>query len=78
MKRAPDQRPPRPFALARRAPRTRPETAAELVRVEYERDRLERDLFTLELRRKETKKQLAVVDQRARMLQTRLSEGGQH
>ena len=76
MKRAPDHRPPRPFTLARRAPRSRPEAAAELVRVEYERDRLTRDLITLEMRRADVTKQLAMVDERARMLQARLSQEG--
>lgn len=74
MKRAPDHRPPRPFALARRAPRSRPEAAADLVRVEYERDRLTRDLASLDLRRADVVRQLAWVDERARMLQARLNE----
>lgn len=74
MKRAPDHRPPRPFALARRAPRTRPEAAAELVRVEYERDRLTRDLTSLDLRRADVTSKLAKIEQRARMLQARLTQ----
>lgn len=65
--------PPRPFSIARRHPRTRPEAAAELVRLEYERDRLNRDLSTVEQRRAQTLLLLSRVDQRVKRLQEMLS-----
>lgn len=67
-------RPPRPFALARRTPRTRPEAAAELVRAEYERDRLLRDLAMIEARRSLTLTQLGRVSDRVDVLQRMLMQ----
>lgn len=60
--------PPRPFTAARKKPRSRPEAAAELVRMEYERDRLQRDLATIEHRRAQVIERLAKIDRRAQAL----------
>lgn len=78
MKKPPLARAPRPFGLARRHPRTRPEAAAELVRLEYERDRLTRDLDMLEARRQQAAALLNRVDERVRRLNGLLSadDGG--
>lgn len=65
---------PRPKVLGRRKPRTRPEAAAELVRVEYERDRLERDLAMLTQRRDTAQHQLAQLQHRAEALQDVLAD----
>lgn len=67
---------PRPFPSPRRTPRTRPEAAAELVRVEYERDRLERDLRMLDGRRNGALTSLERLDTRARMLSRMLANPG--
>lgn len=76
MKQQPRQSMPRPFAYTRRTPRTRPETAAELVRLEYERDRLERDLRAIEERRARTLDALRKVSARARRLTEMLDPSG--
>ncbi len=68
MKRTLPQVPTRPSSIARRKPRTRPEIAAELVRLEYERDRLERDLGMLDQRRKKAERQLDALAARSRLL----------
>ena len=44
MKRPPTTHPRRPSSLSRRVPRSRTEAAVELVRVEFQRARLEREL----------------------------------
>lgn len=61
-------RAPRAIALARRRPRSRPEAAAELVRLEYERDRLARDLAVIDGRRARTDAALKLVEQRLERL----------
>lgn len=63
----------RPIASAR-VGRTRPELAAELVRLEYERTRLERTLESLDGRRTTIAHQLAVLRERADWIQGCLSE----
>lgn len=60
--------PPRPFVDARKKPRSRPEAAAELTRLEYERDRLERDLAMIRRRKAQVEGRLSQLDQRARAL----------
>lgn len=65
-------RPPRPFASSRRAPRNRPEAAAELVRLEYERDRLERDLSMILSRKAVAERALAQVMARSERLSAML------
>lgn len=72
MKRPPVIARPRPFGTARRKPRTSPEAAAELVRVEYERDRLRRDLDMLGARRAASELALKRMDARARYLRAML------
>lgn len=62
----------RPFTMARREPQTRPEAAAELVRLEYERDRIERDLEMITQRQAAAKQRLAQVEKRAVHLQSLL------
>ncbi len=68
MRRPPIVARPRPFGVARRKPRTAPEAAAELVRVEYERDRLERDLAMLAGRRAASELALKRMEARAKYL----------
>ncbi|MEO1328926.1 MAG: hypothetical protein AAFW46_04630 [Pseudomonadota bacterium] len=68
MKRTMPHVPTRPSSLARRKPRTRPEIAAELVRLEYERDRIERDLGMINQRRLKAERQLDVLAARVRLL----------
>lgn len=58
----------RAFAAPRKKPRSRPEAAAELVRLEYERDRLERDLAIISQRKSDVEKRLAQLELRARAL----------
>lgn len=74
MRRTPRFSPPRPFALARRTPRSRPEAAAELVRLEYERDRLERDLALIDDRKAAAEARLRQVEARAVRLRAMLTE----
>jgi hypothetical protein len=52
----------RRFAVANRTSRDRPEAAAELVRLEYERQRLTRAIAAFELRRSAAYEELAVVE----------------
>lgn len=63
----------RPFTAARKKPRSRPEAAAELVRLEYERDRLERDLAMITQRKNQVEERLATLSQRAQSLNESLS-----
>lgn len=65
--------PPRPFTAPRKKPRSRPEAAAELVRLEYERDRLERDLAMIVHRKEQVESRLAKLDQRAKALNQTLT-----
>ncbi|MEM9726214.1 MAG: hypothetical protein AAF909_12245 [Pseudomonadota bacterium] len=59
--------------IARRKPRTRSAAAADLVRLEYERDRLMRDLGMLEHRRAQTLKKLQDIEASAEKLREMLS-----
>ncbi len=54
----------RRFAVANRTSRDRPEAAAELVRLEYERQRLSRAIAAFEERRGEAYEALALVESR--------------
>jgi hypothetical protein len=54
----------RRFAVANRTSRDRPEAAAELVRLEYERQRLTRAIAAFDLRRSAAYEELAVVEGR--------------
>lgn len=67
----------RPIASAR-VGRTRPELAAELVRLEYERTRLERTLESLDSRRATIAHQLTVLRERAEWIQGCLAEVPEH
>jgi cell shape-determining protein MreC len=58
---------PRPPS-ARRLVRTRTEAAAELIRLEHERDRLTQALASLEPRRENARERLKQIDERARQL----------
>lgn len=66
--------PQRAFGISRRVPRTRTEAAAELVRLEYERDRVERDLKNAELRQKRSASQLEIINKRAKRLRDVLAD----
>lgn len=72
MKTLPRYSPPRPFRAPNKKPRSRHEAASELVRVEYERDRLERDLANINSRRDQVERELARVELRARRLKQAL------
>jgi len=63
----------RPVASAR-VGRTRPELAAELVRLEYERTRLERSLDSIESRRTTVTEQLTALCQRAAWIRDCLAD----
>jgi hypothetical protein len=58
---------PRPPS-ARRVVRSRTEAAAELIRLEHERDRLTQALASLEPRRAEARERLRQIDERAQLL----------
>lgn len=60
--------PPRPYRLSSRAPRSRTEAAGLLVRIEFERARLERDLAQMEVRATGALRALGEADARARVL----------
>jgi hypothetical protein len=53
---------------ARRVIRSRTEAAAELIRLEHERDRLTQALASLEPRRAEARERLRQIDERAQLL----------
>ena len=53
---------------ARRVVRSRTEAAAELIRLEHERDRLSQALASLEPRREAARERLRQIDERARLL----------
>ena len=63
---------PRPYGSSRRVPRSRPEAAAELVRVEYERDRLLREIEQLGARKLAASSTLRKLECRARLLHAKL------
>lgn len=67
----------RPFTPARREPKNRPEAAAELVRLEYERDRIERDLELLKQRQAAAEARLKQVIHRTTHLQRHLTDSSQ-
>jgi chromosome segregation ATPase len=58
------QRPP----SVRRVVRSRSEAAAELIRLEHERDRLTQTLASLEPRRENARERLRQIDERERLL----------
>jgi hypothetical protein len=67
--RAVPRRSSRPQApSARRVVRTRGEAAAELIRLEHERDRLNQALVSIEQRRDAGRERLKQIDERARLL----------
>ena len=53
---------------SRRVVRTRTEAAAELIRLEHERDRLTQTLASIEPRREATRERLRLIDERTRLL----------
>jgi hypothetical protein len=53
---------------ARRVVRSRSEAAAELIRLEHERDRLTQALASIEQRREAARERLKQIDERARLL----------
>jgi hypothetical protein len=59
-------RPPPP--PARRVVRSRTEAAAELIRLEHERDRLTQALASLEPRREAARERLEQIDERTRLV----------
>lgn len=76
MKRPPATLLPRPAGARRRAPRTRTEAAVELVRVEFDAARLERELAQAARRATAARIQLDEARRRARLLGARLTDGG--
>jgi hypothetical protein len=75
MKRPPATLLPRPSGARRRAPRTRTEAAVELVRVEFDAARLERELSQAGRRAVTARLQLEQARRRARLLSARLVDG---
>lgn len=75
MKRPPAALLPRPSGARRRAPRTRTEAAVELVRVEFDAARLERELSQASRRAMTAGEQLQEARRRARLLSARLVDG---
>lgn len=67
--------PPRPAAAARRQARNRVEAAVDLVRLEFERARLERDLAQLAHRSMRTRQALTRATEEAEGLIDRLAPG---
>lgn len=63
---------PKPYGASRRIPRSRPEAAAELVRVEYERDRLLREMEQIARKRTASLTALKRLESRAALLHARL------
>lgn len=74
MKRPPTAHPRRPSSLSRRPPRTRSEAAVELVRVEFQRDRLKRELTEMKRRGDAAASDLRASTRRADQLLSRLSD----
>ncbi|MEL6977974.1 MAG: hypothetical protein AAGM38_04765 [Pseudomonadota bacterium] len=74
MKRTRSLRPARLSSIARARPRTRSAAATALVRIEYERERLLRDLATLDQRRVEAVQRLRLIQEHAERLQKILAE----
>jgi len=77
MNRPPAFSPPRPPTGTRRVPRSRTEAAIELVRVEFERTRLSRDLTHLQSRALVSGRALELYDTRAAALLKSLSNIGE-
>jgi len=75
MKRPPAALLPRPSGARRRAPRTRTEAAVDLVRVEFDAARLERELSQAGRRAATARVELEQARRRARLLSARLGEG---
>lgn len=73
MKRARSLRPARVSTIARRKPRSRSAAAADLVRLEYERERLVRDIETLDQRRAEALSRLQKIQLHSERLQQMLT-----
>jgi hypothetical protein len=65
----------RPASSVARRPRTRTEAAVELVRVEFERERLDRDLALLERRTIVSTEARDLARLRSRVLRARLNDG---
>lgn len=74
MKRPRAQRPRSPQSVSRQTPRTRPAAATEMARLEHERNRLSRDIDTLDDRRRETQHRLQRIDERLKTLQGALDQ----
>lgn len=68
--------PPRPFAIRRMQARSGPEAALELVRIEFERARHERELARLRLRAGTALSALDVIERRSRALLDQLASRG--
>ncbi|MEO1748478.1 MAG: hypothetical protein AAFR27_07650 [Pseudomonadota bacterium] len=64
---------PRPNHVSRQTPRTRTAAASEMVRLEFERDRLNRDIEVLSERRKVSEGALSRINKRLKTLQSMLS-----
>jgi hypothetical protein len=74
MKRPPTAHLRRPNSVCRRPPRTRTEAAVELVKVEFQRDRLRRGLMELKRRGQLAAEELRTNTRRADQLLSRLAE----
>lgn len=74
MKRPPAAHPRRPNTLARRIPRSRSEAALELVRIEFQRERLQRELAELRRRGDMAACDLVSNTRRADQLLSRLGD----
>ena len=73
MKHPPSAHPPRPSPIGRRIPRSRTEAAVDLVRVEFQRARLERELADCHRRQTAAAAGLRTSIRRADALLARLS-----
>ncbi len=77
MKHPPAIHPRRPSSISRRVPRSRTEAAVDLVRVEFHRARLERDLADCRRREALATAELRGSIRRADALLARLGEDGE-
>ena len=76
MKHPPSAHPRRPSPLGRRVPRSRTEAAVDLVRVEFQRARLERELAECRRRQAVATSELQTSIRRANALLERLGDDG--
>lgn len=74
MKHPPAAHPRRPNSISRRPPRNRTEAAVELVKVEFQRDRLRRGLLEMKRRGQLAAEELRSNTRRADQLLSRLAE----